>query len=463
MYSHFHTSQKSAETLGPSRSYSIDLAGPKLAFCAGPLVDLLLRSGANNYLEFKSLEASYMWTSEGLSAVPASRADVFQARNLSLVEKRYLMRFFKMVVDHASSGKSEFSAEDLDAPFVELLRRQQLPSSIQAIILYAIALVNDDQEQALEGQVSTVSSREGLSTLALYLTSVGRFPNAIGAFLYPLYGMGELPQAFSRCAAVKGALYVLRMSVDALLRDKESHEFKGIRTSSGQLIFSQKLVTGPSLYMTLHNSFVAESIQLDGEARYLTERACKVVRSICITDKSLQPDLSTIMVVFPPQTMTSRETGVIRAVQLGSNVSVCPEGKFVVQLSMVCSDGLVGIEALQAATRSLFHCEGSDDIGEAADTGSNIHDVVQKPSLLWSVFYVQDGVFPQGMEEWISPGQIAVFGMPDETLHFCSVVASAEKVFQGLYPGEPFFPRVEQSGDDPEVVDDGREENGAFE
>lgn len=84
-----------------------------------------------------------MWTSEGLSAVPASRADVFQARNLSLVEKRYLMRFFKMVVDHASSGKSEFSAEDLDAPFVELLRRQQLPSSIQAykadhIICYSL-------------------------------------------------------------------------------------------------------------------------------------------------------------------------------------------------------------------------------------------------------------------------------------------------------------------------------------
>jgi RAB protein geranylgeranyltransferase component A len=35
-----------------------------------------------------------------------------------------------------------------------------------------------------------------------------RFANAEGAFIYPMYGHGELPQAFCRFAAVKGALYV---------------------------------------------------------------------------------------------------------------------------------------------------------------------------------------------------------------------------------------------------------------
>lgn len=35
-----------------------------------------------------------------------------------------------------------------------------------------------------------------------------RFANAEGAFIYPMYGHAELPQAFCRCAAVKGALYV---------------------------------------------------------------------------------------------------------------------------------------------------------------------------------------------------------------------------------------------------------------
>lgn len=35
-----------------------------------------------------------------------------------------------------------------------------------------------------------------------------RFPNAPGAMLYPMYGQGELPQAFCRRAAVKGCIYV---------------------------------------------------------------------------------------------------------------------------------------------------------------------------------------------------------------------------------------------------------------
>jgi GDP dissociation inhibitor len=42
-----------------------------------------------------------------------------------------------------------------------------------------------------------------------------RFANAVGAFIYPMYGHGELPQAFCRCAAVKGALYV-RFSAENL-------------------------------------------------------------------------------------------------------------------------------------------------------------------------------------------------------------------------------------------------------
>lgn len=35
-----------------------------------------------------------------------------------------------------------------------------------------------------------------------------RFPNAPGAMIYPIYGQGELPQAFCRRAAVKGCIYV---------------------------------------------------------------------------------------------------------------------------------------------------------------------------------------------------------------------------------------------------------------
>lgn len=278
-----------------------------------------------------------------------------------------------------------------------------------------------------------------MQSLALYLTSVGRFPNAMGAFLYPLYGQGELPQAFSRCAAVKGALYVLRMPVDALLRDKETLEFKGLRMPTGQLIFCQKLVTGPSLCTTLCKGFPCLTTLRSGDDVAHHEKSLKVVRSICIIDKSLKPDLSPLMVIFPPQSLTAKANGVVRALQLGSSASVCPEGRFLVQLSMACSDELVGIEALQAATRFLFVCPDSHSAEAVV--------VEDKPTLIWAVFYVQHGVFYQGVK-WVSVGHIAVCGMPDETLDYRSIVASAEKVFQGLYPADVFFPRMASSVND---------------
>lgn len=40
-------------SVGAARKYCVDLAGPRLALAAGPLVDLLIQCGAHNYLEFK--------------------------------------------------------------------------------------------------------------------------------------------------------------------------------------------------------------------------------------------------------------------------------------------------------------------------------------------------------------------------------------------------------------------------
>ena len=125
----------------------------------------------------------------------------------------------------------------------EYLTRSLYP--FHRIILYAIALANDKQDLNREDFGSVISTREGMQNLALYLTSVGRYDvifkliccsghrnifeldknviflcfhyryeNALGAFLYPLYGQGELPQAFSRCAAVKGALYVSMLDMN---------------------------------------------------------------------------------------------------------------------------------------------------------------------------------------------------------------------------------------------------------
>lgn len=83
---------------------------------AGPLIQLLLGSGAHHYMEFKLLQGSYLLElgSGGaassaadaavpappeLRSVPSSRSAVFQDRRLSPLQKRGLMRFLKAAAE----------------------------------------------------------------------------------------------------------------------------------------------------------------------------------------------------------------------------------------------------------------------------------------------------------------------------------------------------------------------------
>lgn len=481
LYSDFELSNPISEPLGPSRDFNLDIAGPKLAFCGGPLVDLLIKAGASNYLEFKCVEATYIWSGgQGLMPVPDSRASIFQDRTLSLVEKRHLMRFFKLVQNHGSAG--ELSSEVLESRFVDFLDQQRLPSSIKSIILYAIALADHDQEHGSQEPSTVLKTKDGIDSLVLYLTSIGRLANASGAFLCPVYGQAELPQAFSRAAAVKGTLYVLRMPVTGLLIGKESGIYKGIQIASGQFLFSHKLVVGPSIGLpaalssTLAELRVGETESRDVQepkssnvsvavvpdsslriqempypiARDPFKISCKVARSVCITNQSLKAEFSTLMVVFPPRSIFSKQQTAIRTLQLGSNTSACPQAMFVVYFSTLCSDIGLGKETLTAAINSLFiHPNGtaSEHDTESPDSANALEG--RKPTLLWSTFFVQH--LTECSENSSNP--IAECCTPDETLDYRGLVMSTTKIFQDLFPGEELFPRVADSEDIMENVD----------
>jgi RAB protein geranylgeranyltransferase component A len=58
---------------------------------------------------------------------------------------------------------------------------------------------------------------EGLAATQKFLLSLGRFGNS--PFLWPMYGSGELPQAFCRLCAVFGGVYYLDRSIDAVVVD----------------------------------------------------------------------------------------------------------------------------------------------------------------------------------------------------------------------------------------------------
>ncbi|XP_076882049.1 rab escort protein 1-like [Bidens hawaiensis] len=451
IYSDVEICSHDESVLEHSRKFNLDLSGPRVLFCADLAVDVLLKSIANQYVEFKNIDASYVCDGSGnLMNVPDSKSAVFKDRTLKYNEKNQLNRFFKLVQGHLEgvrSGESGgddgkvISEADLDSPFVAFLDKMKLPPKIKSIILYAIAMVDYDQE-AGESCKEVLKTRDGIDRLALYHASVGRFPNALGALIYPIYGQGELPQAFCRRAAVKGCLYVLRMPVISVLLDKDSGNYKGVKLVSGQEITSNKLVMDPSFTIASSPSESLQDVTKVFDARRVSG---KVARGICITKGSLKPDTSSCLVIYPPRSLYPNQVTSIRVLQLGSNLAVCPSGMFVFYISAVCDDAVEGKKALHAAVDSLFsvHASGTTDNGSTDQTEST----VVKPTLLWSALYIQDLI-----EGLIGP--VVMTPTPDGNLNYNDLVDETSKLFKNLYPDDEFFPETCNTDPSDKLEDD---------
>ncbi|NWH26064.1 RAE1 geranylgeranyltransferase, partial [Grus americana] len=81
------------------RRFNIDLVS-KLLYSRGLLIDLLIKSNVSRYAEFKNATRILAFREGKIEQVPCSRADVFNSRQLTMVEKRMLMKFLTFCLDY---------------------------------------------------------------------------------------------------------------------------------------------------------------------------------------------------------------------------------------------------------------------------------------------------------------------------------------------------------------------------
>ena len=158
------------------------------------MVELLISSNISRYTEFKSvtrvltliqdrLEQVRYETVSGshilMTQVPSSRSDVFNTKQISVVEKRILMKFLTQCVQETEESV------DPSKSFVDYLKSQNLTANLLHYVLHSIAMVSASE-----------SVGAGLAATKKFLTSLGRFGPT--PFLWSMYGTGELPQAFCR-------------------------------------------------------------------------------------------------------------------------------------------------------------------------------------------------------------------------------------------------------------------------
>ncbi|KAK7503808.1 hypothetical protein BaRGS_00004931 [Batillaria attramentaria] len=204
------------------RRFSLDLT-PKLLYCAGSMVELLIASDVAKYCEFRTVSRVLTVRDNKLEKVPCSRSDVFASKAISLPEKRLLMKFLTFAAEYEQHAE-EFQ-DFLGQPFVTFLSSKKLSPKIQHFVLHSIAMATH-----------TTTTEQGLASTQKFLRSLGRYGNT--AFLFPLYGSGELSAVFGGC-------YVLTLSASHIIVNEENR-CVGVVTSAGQRIDCKYLIADPS-------------------------------------------------------------------------------------------------------------------------------------------------------------------------------------------------------------------------
>lgn len=120
-----------------SRQYSISLA-PSIIPATGPLISALIASGVSRYGGFKLLERIATFRAPGhVERAPSTKEDIFKNKQITLVEKRRLMRFFTFAAGDFED-KPELQGQK-NTPLFEFLKTAfSLETNIAETITYAL-------------------------------------------------------------------------------------------------------------------------------------------------------------------------------------------------------------------------------------------------------------------------------------------------------------------------------------
>ena len=142
----------------------------------------------------------------------------------------------------------------------------------------------------------TKPARPTYERIVLYTSSMARYGKS--PYIYPLYGLGELPQSFARLSAIYGGTYMLDKAIDEIVTDADG-KFIGVR-SGNETVKAKQVVGDPSYF--------GAGKQTEGKVRVAEEG--KVIRAICILKHPIPgtEDADSAQIIIP-QNQVGRKNG----------------------------------------------------------------------------------------------------------------------------------------------------------
>lgn len=246
--------------------------------------------------------------------VPADDMEALKSNLMGLFEKKRCMNFYKYIEDIDFDDKKTWKDLDLDnLKMQDVYKKYKLETQTIDFLGHAVALHVDDK-------YIDETARPTLEKMSLYLDSIGRYGDS--PFLYPIYGLGGLPEAFSRLCAIHGGTYMLNTQVDEILMGEDG-KVTGIRSGD---------VTATAPLVICDPSYTMGPDGKSGQSAHC-KPVGKVIRAICLLNHTIPHthDAQSIQLILPAKQIGKQTDTYISMVSFSH--LICANGFYVAIIS----------------------------------------------------------------------------------------------------------------------------------
>jgi len=433
LYKKFRGEEKIPKELGRTRDYCVDLC-PKFLMSCGNLVKVLLHTRVTRYLEFKSVLGSYVFKGGRIFKVPSTPKEALDSPLMDLLQKRRYKNFLDFAYKYEHSDPKThiikgmlYGQDVLDLSKMTaraLYGYFKLEEGTQDFTGHAVALYQSDE-------YLDKPALEFVERVKLYVNSVSRYGNS--PYIYPLWGLGGLPEGFSRLCAIYGGTFMLNKPIESILYHPDG-KVRGV-VSEGKEAYCKQLIADPSYFLG------TDKIKKTGQ----------IARCIGILSKPI-PDSNgdSAQVILPAKQIGDgkKRKRDVYVCMVSFHHKVAAEGKFIVVMSAEVEGK--EIPALETDGKG---CEAGCR-RELEDALALVKADAKTDQLF---FWVSDSFVPTGDG---SKDNVFITTTYDATTHFESATREVLRLYQ-LITGKALDlshpPEPEGEGAEPEAAEEGKE------
>lgn len=192
-----------------------------------------------------------------------------------------------------------------------------LEATTRDFIGHSMALYSSDDYIKSRGM-----TKDTVNRIRLYANSMARYGKS--PYIYPLYGLGELPQGFARLSAIYGGTYMLNTNIDQI-KYGANGKVEGITATM------QDRDDKPMNFTTKTKMIIGDPSYFPGKVQVIGH----LLKAICILNHPIAStsDSDSVQLIIP-QSQVGRKHDIYIAM-VSSAHNVCPKGYYIAIVSTI--------------------------------------------------------------------------------------------------------------------------------